>query len=65
MKFDSNAVAIPKSCGKCGKMIRMRDDPDTLLCTAMLGVVDASLDVCEDFEERGESADLLFSGQPG
>jgi hypothetical protein len=65
-KSDSSAANVPKSCGKCSKTIRMRDGLYTLLCTATLGVVDANLkDVCIYYEERGESAELLFLGQPG
>jgi hypothetical protein len=44
----------------------MRDGLNALLCTAILGVVDAKFDcVCELYEERGDSAELFLSGQPG
>jgi hypothetical protein len=66
MKSYATAVVSQKSCGRCGKAIRMREGLNALLCTAKLGVVDANFeDMCEDYEERGESAGLLFLGQTG
>lgn len=59
MKAGSSRDALPKSCGKCGKTIRMRDDTINVLCTDVLGVVDAGFeDVCEHYVERPE-----FPGQ--
>ena len=63
---DSTTVDLHKSCGRCVKSIRMRDGLNALLCTAILGVVDAKFDcLCEHYEERGDSAELFLSGQPG
>ncbi|MFZ2162759.1 MAG: hypothetical protein WAW02_11125 [Sideroxyarcus sp.] len=62
MKPDSNSASSHKSCGRCGKTIRMREGLNTLLCTAILGEVDAGFeDVCEHYVERDENAELSFS----
>jgi hypothetical protein len=51
-----------RSCGNCGRTIRMRDDSENVLCTDILGVVGARLeDVCENYEERFiEYSEQLF-----
>ena len=66
MKSDSNATDSLKSCGNCGKTIRLREGFDTVLCTAILEVVDASREAgCEHYEERNENSELSFSTPPG
>ena len=66
IRSDSSTVDLHKSCGRCDKSIRMRDGLNALLCTAILGVVDANSDcVCEHYEERGYCAERFLSGQPG
>ena len=54
-KFKSRVSddALIKSCGNCGRTIRMRDDSENVLCTDILGVVGVRLeDICENYEER-------------
>jgi hypothetical protein len=61
MKSGSNAVGQRKSCGGCGKTIRLRDGLNTVLCTAILEVVDASYETeCEHYEERSDNSELSF-----
>lgn len=55
MKSGDNPATLPASCGRCGKTIRMREDSDAVLCTAILDLVDASYeDVCVYYVERDE-----------
>lgn len=43
------------SCGQCDKTIRMREDTNIVLCTAILEVVEANFsEVCEHYEERSK-----------
>jgi hypothetical protein len=61
MKSVSTAADLRESCGQCGKTIRLRDALNTVLCTVILEVVDASFDdVCIHYEERSENNELSF-----
>ena len=54
---NSNAAVAPKSCGKCGNTIRLREETKALVCTAILDVVKADfVEVCEHYEERAENS---------
>ena len=54
---NSNAVVAPKSCGRCGKTIRLREETEVVVCTAILDVVKADFnEVCEHYEERAENS---------
>jgi hypothetical protein len=66
MKSDSNATDSLKSCGSCGKTIRLREGFDTVLCTAILEVVEASHEAeCEHYVERSEMNEFSYSILPG
>jgi hypothetical protein len=61
LKLGSNNTSALRSCGNCGKTIRMREYKNTVLCTAILEMVDSDFeDVCEHYEERPEASDLLL-----
>ena len=58
MRNGDKPADLPATCGRCGKTIRMREDPDGLLCTAILDKVDPNFeDVCVYYVERSESSD--------
>jgi hypothetical protein len=61
LKSDSNTIELPKSCGKCGQTIKMRDSANTVLCTAILEVVEVGFeDVCEHYVESDENPERLL-----
>ncbi len=56
METAVNPALPPRCCGKCNKTFRMRDASGSVLCTAILEVVEACFaDVCEHYVERRES----------
>lgn len=58
MKNGKKPADLPATCGRCGKTIRMREDPDALLCTAILDKVDPNFeDVCVYYVARNEFSD--------
>jgi len=60
MNSGSDTPAPSRSCGRCGKTIRMREGANTVVCTAVLELVEADFEgACEYYEERIENP-----GQP-
>jgi len=65
LKSGSNTAIPRRSCGKCGKTIKLREQADSVLCTVTLELVDpAYVDVCVHYEDRNKSPDQFCSGRP-
>ncbi len=63
MKTDAGMPIPSRCCGNCGKTIRLRGETRTVLCTAVLDVVDADFeDVCVYYVERPASHEMPASG---
>jgi hypothetical protein len=53
LKSELKKSTASRSCGKCAYTIRVRDNLNDVLCTAILGMVDANFeDVCEHYIDR-------------
>ncbi len=48
-------------CGMCRKKIRMRDEINLVLCTAILDVVAVDKEVCEKYEENTDQTEESYS----
>jgi len=60
MNHTNDDHGLHRSCGRCDKTIRMREDSNNLLCTATLDVVQVNYeDVCEHYCERAQQADIF------
>ncbi len=61
MNSVSNTAVSSGCCGMCSKKIRMRDEMNLVLCTAILDVVAVDKEVCEHYEELAEDAEESYA----
>lgn len=61
MNSVSNTATPSGCCGMCRKKIRMRDEMNLVLCTAILDVVAVDKEVCEQYEECAKDAEESYS----